>query len=446
MLEKLFKIRLNAYMFIQSPDSSTYAHPNCIQAEPIRLSELDSAKHGTVNLLLIEGHALLILNVDKCLGYHICVQCEARIRNINHYSRHVKRCLMKFRNFGKEPKEKYHSGQLFQPIMEPLAEIEKYCNVKFPEHIKQVHYLAVWDLEAMFDDYEKPKLRGKQTKALSKLHVLVAACASNIPQYTECKQFWKTDGNDYFKKFIAFLIEMSLEQQRLLKIQLQEVYNVLERRLNLAKTNQNSYGIKLFTDLTLKLDKFINRLVVLSFNGSKFDAKLAREMLLNSLFEHYNYNLKAVKTTMKDGKYMSIRTPNLLFLEQLNFLPNAKCSYDKWIQDVLGQRLKMKLPYSWITSKEIHQKLAHPALPEYEEWHSDLKGHNVLNVDYEAYKEYIDSGTPEDIALKNLGLLRPPVPGRQLLEEMQREFVERGFKTFKNYIACYLEGKILYFN
>ena len=92
------------------------------------------------------------------------------------------------------------------------------------------------------------------------------------------------------------------------------------------------------------------------------------------------------------------------------------------------------------------EKLFYPGLPPYNCWFSSLKMQNVLEVDYLAYQSYLKQGVPSNIALSNLGLISEPLPGQQTLEQLQREFVERGFRQFRDYLGFYLEFDILPFS
>jgi hypothetical protein len=349
---------------------------------------------------------------------------------------------MKPRGGSGAPQEKYHSAEMYKPMVETLELIEQELHCKFEKALKTVHYLACWDCETYFDLLAEERLRGKSTRTLSKLQVFLIGCASNVEGYDKCKLFWLNQDNptDYVKDFVNYLEEISGVQSSLLRIQMEPVYKQIEKRHIQAQICGNNHGVELAVSLKIKLNKFIKRMPCLAFNMSKFDARVLREVLLPVLFKKYGF--RNIETSLKNGQYMRIITPAFAMLDMLNYLPGGKTSYDSWILSVLNKKLKQSLPYQWITSLD---KLDEPRLPPLNQWFSNLKGHNVLEVNHLSYTAYIEKGVSPEQALSNLGLTDTPKPGQETLDDLQTLFDKKGFRTFKEWVGFYMEGDILPF-
>ncbi|MCP4393483.1 MAG: hypothetical protein GY804_04345 [Alphaproteobacteria bacterium] len=231
---------------------------------------------------------------------------------------------------------------------------------------------------------------------------------------------------------VDYLEEISNVQTKLLTYQLGPAIEALSSRFCKAIKNGNKYGEKLFFTLLQQLHNFISQMPVLGYNCSKFDNRVLRRHLLPSLFKRYG---RQVKTQMKGGSYTRIVCPSMMFLDQLNYL-SAKTSYDQFIYNSLGKKLKSKLPYSWITNLDC---LKYPGLPDLEYWYSDLKKCNVLSIDYESYMKYLENGLTSDQALSNLCLNEIPKPGEEVLSDCRAFFKLNNFQTFKDYVAFYLD-------
>lgn len=257
--------------------------------------------------------------------------------------------------------------------------------------------------------------------------------ASNIPGHTQSKLFWSSNlGEKFCESFLDYLTEISEKQAKILFKQFKHVFNYLEMRLEYAEENKNQYGIKLYQKLLHKLENTICRLPVIGYNSAKFDCRLLKRVLAPALYQKFG---KTVSVQMKDGRYTKITTPNLLFLDQMNYL-SAKCSYDQFIYNTLHERMKSKLCYEWLDDL---QKLEYDSLPDYEHWFSTLKNCNVLDVEWQAFQEYVKQGLSEEQAIKNLGLHERPKPGREVLQDLRQMFEDKKFGTFKNFVAYYLE-------
>jgi hypothetical protein len=412
-----------------------------VKATPIYFSSLPEkprATNGVCHLLRWDNHVFYISNLYKALGQSHCPMCDRR-PSPDHFARHIKSCTIRWKKYGTGQAEVYHSAERYKPPLDVFEEIEMQANHCFPSHLKDIHYMATFDSETYFDMCPEPELRGKKTQTLSRMYPFVIGACSNVPGFTAPKLFWLQEdgGGKFVEDFVDYLVEISRKQAELLKEQLQDVYGVLRKKMGESQMMGNNYGLKLFQSLYAKLDQFVSRLPVLSFNGGKFDCKVLRQHLLPALFDRYG--MDGVSTSMKDGRYMKISCRDLLFVDQLNYLPAGKCSYDLFIQNTLGKKMKHKFPYEFLTSLD---KLKHTQLPPLEEWYSTLKGHNVLEIEHRSYRRYLADGISSQVALKNLGLTEVPKTGQETLDDLHTFFKEQNFQTFADFVAYYLKGDV----
>ncbi len=410
LIEEIFSVKINLYIF-EYLSSATPSYPKQLRATPIYFSQLRNPINGQCNLLHYIEHVCYIIDVERALGHLVCAICEKKQSHSN-YSKHFKFCSNKFKQRGENGQvNKYHDAEQYKIPLEILEEIEQECNTSFPFYVKQIDYLAVFDSEVWFDTFSEPKKRGKSTLGFSELKPFVIGVCSNVPGFEKSKLFWITEHGELFiENMVNYFIQISAKQKQLLQEQLSTVFDALEYRLERALENENKYGSRLYEKLIKKLEKFISQLPILSFNGAKFDCRVLRRWLLPALFKQYGND---VKTQMKQATYSRIITTDFLIIDQLNYLA-GKSSYDNWIFNSLGLRLKSKLPYSWIKSLDCLDYLGLPDLPE---WYSTLKGYNVLSIDYDSYIKYLSQGISSEQAMKNLGLKHIPKPGPEAIED-----------------------------
>ena len=74
---------------------------------------------------------------------------------------------------------------------------------------------------------------------------------------------------------------------------------------------------KKYTSLRASLELYCNQLIVLSFNGQKYDVPLIKRYLLSSLSRLDSIPDRAIK---KERAYMALSTPKLKFLDVINYL------------------------------------------------------------------------------------------------------------------------------
>ena len=123
------------------------------------------------------------------------------------------------------------------------------------------------------------------------------------------------------------------------------------------------------------LAKYCDALIVLGFNGQKYDIPLIKKYLPISLDKLDALPKFVVK---KNGGYMALGTPSLKFLDMCNFLA-AGTSLDQFYKSYSVQVPKAKFPYQWFDSVE---KLNATALPGIEAFYSVLTNQAISEKDY----------------------------------------------------------------
>ena len=126
--------------------------------------------------------------------------------------------------------------------------------------------------------------------------------------------------------------------------------------------------------LLKKLTTYCKRLPVLGFNSAKYDLNLIKA----GFIKHLNLQKKNGDYVIKRANsYLCIASEQFKFLDVTSYLA-AGASYSKFLKAYCVQEEKGFFPYEWFDCEE---KLNYPTLPNYEDFYSSLKNHNVLDPD-----------------------------------------------------------------
>ena len=118
--------------------------------------------------------------------------------------------------------------------------------------------------------------------------------------------------------------------------------------------------------------QWCRQIPVLGLNSDSYD--------LNMIKKHFVTKLTGenkVKVASKQRKIMFTSTPNLKFLDIMNYVAPGT-SYDKWVKTYGAELTKSWLPYEWFDTVE---KLDYPELPAYWHFYSKLKNEIVLSTE-----------------------------------------------------------------
>ena len=434
--ENYYSLRINIYLY-KGPKGAYH-----VRAEELRLSDLENAQNGTLNLLRVGEHIVFVKgSIYAILGYLVCPLCFGHIKNRNHFIRHVRLCSKRTQaGLHGESSKVFWSGQQFLPKRNLFEVIEYFCGKEnFPSpSIWENYYLACLDSECSYESFEsRPIQRGKGTTTLARLRFLVCGVTSNIQGFDSPKLFWDTPsfGDD----LVRYLVDMSNKQSELLKLQFAPAFRILEQKLECAEQANRKDTVKLFTKLIEKLNKYCNCVRILTYNGARFDNKLLKSRLLGAIVKYYGNKTNSLRVLMKDNTYVMINCQNFSILDQINYSFYAKMSYDDFVFTVLGERGKSVFPYEFLTSASLLDNTELPT--RVEDWYSRLKQISILDCDYLKFADKLavsPAGTsPEDVA-RSLGYSKIPSRGAERLRELQQEFKESGCRTLRCWLSRYL--------
>ena len=209
------------------------------------------------------------------------------------------------------------------------------------------------------------------------------------------------------KKYEAFVehyeyIFEQLEQltvQEMVRLQEDMVDHDLEMDENGGVTSKH---MKLLENLVGKFEDYCKKLSVFGFNSAGYDVKLIKKFLFKELCKHREQPNFTVK---KAGKYPCIKTEHLKFMDILQFLApgyNLKSFFK--VFGVLEQ--KGVFPYDYFTHAD---QLDETTLPPYETFYSIIKGCNVLEEEYVAFRKLLDQGKSKQDVLRSYQQSQKPV-------------------------------------
>lgn len=441
----------------------------------------------TCNLNIFENHLNLIVDFKNYAKKFVCTICHKILKSKQALDRHGSACMWKTRYIFPGGYYKFHTS-----LFEDLAEVGVYI----PDDLRYYEYFAVWDMEAMLEKVPNP---GEGKLQYTHLHKAIScSIASNVPGFEEgfcivnkypdilvLKMFEKFE--EIWEKATALSYEKWGTYLNFLKWKLSEVQqkrNEMRRKggegaeemeeeeegeeeeeeeeegeggggvhsMQGQKRKQPLSPIecleKQLEDLLERFERYIQQLIVLSYNGSGYDTNLIRNCLCHYLFSQRkegkrNYIIHEEETEqgkyeveiranirpmgepsiLKRGrKYLSISNSYFKFLDIMNYLPPAT-SYANFLKSFGIQEEKFYFPYEFLTSYDLLEQTFLPPYPS-EEWYSSLRSKDLLNGEYEEWE--------------NKGRRGPrPSTGQENYEMIKRTWEEKGWTNMRDYLVYY---------
>ncbi|XP_078660172.1 uncharacterized protein LOC144904897 [Branchiostoma floridae x Branchiostoma belcheri] len=251
-------------------------------------------------------------------------------------------------------------------------------------------YWACFDIECLLKPLNDPNTTPKlQWETVHEL--LSVSVASNVPGYTEPVCF-VSEGEpaEVAEKLLDHLKQISQESYGLLSAKFSWVFNkmdairqkdfdkeaeeeeeeegesedeqaAVDKIKNKEKRRKKHYMTKVMEEF----EKYLKQLVVLSFNGGKYDLNAVKKVFLPLLLRSTS-KLRPIK---KNNNYMSIETDDLKFLDLINYVAPG-FSYSILLKAYDCEETKGFFPYEWMDSLD---KLDEPRLPGPDAFHSKLR-------------------------------------------------------------------------
>ncbi|XP_078601001.1 uncharacterized protein LOC144876010 [Branchiostoma floridae x Branchiostoma japonicum] len=381
-IETLFEVDVYVYALQHNNDEG--AEEGDFFAELVRRPL--STHNNTMYLNLCEQHYSYIKDFKTYAKSYACPQCGKRWPHRGHCERHIRTCDGKVNK--EYPGGAYH---LPQTIFEKLQDE----GIVVPEEDRYYPYRACFDIECLLKPLTDQKTDKMTWEAAHEL-LSVSVC-SNVPEYTDPECFVSEgDPTKVAEDLLNFLQQISRKAYSLLLekfhwavLKMEEIRqrdlekeekeeeteeespkDIVDKAKRKEKRRKEHYMTKLIEELT----KYMSQLVVLSFNGGKYDLNAIKKVFLPLLLRSTS-KLRPIK---KNNTYMSIETDDLKFLDLINYVAPG-FSYSILLKAYGCQETKGFFPYEWMDSLD---KLEHTRLPPRAAFHSNLRQSDISEEDY----------------------------------------------------------------
>ncbi len=358
----------------------------------------------TMYLNLWENHLSLITKLHAYTQKFQCRSCKRNFPQCAVMKRHEANCKSKNRVT--------YPGGYYSPPQSIFSELSEY-GIHVPEEDRYNEHFCVFDFESILET-----VQGEGTEKLDWLQkhnaISVSVC-STIPDYTAPQCFIDPDPDQLLATMVEYMLEIQGAYQVLAAEKwgdaLKDLEELVERwtpeedeegkegknqqktpakkRRRIESESEDEEDALLvkdkeeFTDniqkamlnklksLEHRFRQYVNQLVVIGFNSSRYDCVLAK----SGLAKHLSMDEDKGSFTIKAGNtYKCISSSDLKFIDILSFLPPGT-SYKKFLQCYDVKESKSWFCYDWFKSSDL---LDHPELPPFEAFYSPLKGRNVL--------------------------------------------------------------------
>ena len=441
----------------------------------------------TLNMNMFFNHLNLILDFKIFAKRYVCQICNKMFKNFQALKRHGSSCMWKTRYI--------FPGGYYRQKVSIFEEMED-LGVYVPENQRVYDFFAVWDLESCLE-----KVPIVDEKKLTYTHIhrpISCSIASNVPGHTEAHCIVTDDQQDLvtqmFEKFLEIWNSATVLSYRkwggyltMLKQKIAKVEEALsrEQQQNRSEGEERSDGgenidqllsqcsgsdeendedeenegegmeeekkkkkiifpseclLSQLTDVLTRFEQYLQQFVILSFNGSRYDAPLIKSEMSRYLFEQREFGERCEleeagekincyirpmgkPTLIKRGNHYSmISNAYFKFLDITNYLPPAT-SYANFLKSMEIEEKKFFFPYEFLTS---YEKLNQSFLPPYpsQEWYSALKNVDLLNHDYEQWERSGQRGNP-------------PKTGQENYEMIKETWNENGWTSMRDYLVYY---------
>jgi hypothetical protein len=144
---------------------------------------------------------------------------------------------------------------------------------------------------------------------------------------------------------------------------------------------------------------YCNQIPILGFNSSKYDLNLILPLIVRELIGKKGQKTFVIK---KNTSYCCFANEDFRFLDISHYLAPG-FSYSSFLKCFQIKEKKFYFPYEWFDCVE---KLDHEELPEYDSFHSDLKGANTLDLEFQNFVKNGREGQKPPTGIENYEMLK----------------------------------------
>ena len=300
-----------------------------------------------MNLNLFGNHFSLIKDFGRYSSSYLCVRCKKSFDKKFNMQRHTNSC-------NASTKAVYGRG-VFTPTLTIFEKLALH-GIDIPQEMRFYEQKIVFDIECLLK--RDTGLANTDSVTYTFRHELASiSVCSNITDYEDPICFI-SDGCP--KKLLRTCLDYMTEIAIVAKLeQRQKFANYIERIEEIDDTN-----------LVEKFDEYLSQVPCLSFNGSKYDLRVCKSLLISLLVQ-----MDEVKYVIKrGGSYVCIATENLKFLDIISYLA-AGTSLDGFLKAYNASVRKSFFPYEYFSTLDL---LESRHFPPYEGFYSSLKQCNTL--------------------------------------------------------------------
>ena len=252
----------------------------------------------------------------------ICNRCDKVSTKMSNHLRHQSKC---------DANVKYvFPGGVYRNKLSVFEELEE-MGVRVREEDKYEKWFACYDFEAYQRDFREgidqvEEIESEEGTSWNKVHVPVSFSVGCNLEGVETVHVSSKDPEELTAKLVGTLLEMAKKKyeacverfehifEQLEQLKVQEMVSLQE---DMVDGGVSSTRMKSLENLFKKFEDYCKELAVFGFNSAGYDIKLIKKYLFKELCKHRQQPNFTVK---KAGKYPSIKTEHLKFMDIWQFL------------------------------------------------------------------------------------------------------------------------------
>jgi len=429
-LESLFQVAINVYALGKD---ETLSSVQCLYLSEKSEQEVSSLPLGHMHLLSWENHLFYLKSLYGAFKSFRCENCCKKFSSTQALCHHRReRC-------GREKGQLVTFNHGYYRIRNGLMKRIRAAGIDQPVLSQRPPCLLMaWDIEVSLKPIQVEEQNATQTTAFTHEHNFLAlGTVGNIGSFYHKPSFffavdYDSDVNKACDDFLDYVFRVSHEQKQILGRMYQPALEGLRKSVEVAEEKGRKGEARRLRGLQKELELYCQQVTLASFNGSGFDLKVLRSVLIPKLIDREGRD--NVSVLIKSSKYILVQTPHTRWIDAMKFL-GPGMSLNAFLKAMQIPQLKGWFPYEAIQSDK---DLEATQLPIYPRWFSTLRSCNPLNEEYDEYRRLrVNHGASREKALKELGLKAVPVHGKKLHADLCKEFRET-CTTMKDWTKKYL--------
>ena len=452
-LEDLFRINVN--IFSKDANTSVTSIYTSMKSHP-----------DVLYLNLYSNHLSYITNFKTYAQKFKCKHCHVINQHIGNHKKHEKIC---------NGQTKYiYPGKYYEPKQSIYEKLED-LGIWVDENERFYKFHCVYDFESLLK--HENSMSGASTEIINIHKPISVSINSNVIGFDKPKCFINRDTHSLVSDMVNYMRLIQNYTQEYMTSRFDKILCLLEEYKSICNVKVTNHfkssddddddddeyisrdvlvtenikcsidhhflrNIRLLSDVEKirllrqikhvrrELNKYINQLVCLGFNSSRYDLNLVRNELVDVLGLSEKQSEPSV--IKKLNSYSAISTKHFSFLDISHYLAGG-CSYDMFLKAMHTKVTKGFFPYEYLDSDD---KLNDKELPSYEAFYSRLKRGNVLSITHDKYKQLLEEHSEEE-SLNILQLTSPPNTGAENYSDLKKLWHDSGFTSLKDLLEYY---------